>query len=264
MIRLAIRGAEESRCQALAARLRGASIERGSLASFDALAVLGAPGDEIDQALQAGKPVLVAGDLPPTLLPKLVAKSHAIAANPERYLPSRQLIKQHLDAGKLGTPGLIRIHRWQAALEQGALLRDLDLVRWYFQADVRVVYAVKHARSLQLHLGLAGDGMATIDHASVPAGDAYYSLTLIGANGAASADDHANVQLAYQGGPVRGIRADEGIVQWVTMLQQFIDAIASGRVDGFDRMDVAADMRVADAIERSVATKQSIALEGGR
>ena len=38
---------------------------------------------------------------------------HDVVINPDRFLPSRQLIRQQIEAGKLGEVGLIRIHRWE-------------------------------------------------------------------------------------------------------------------------------------------------------
>ena len=44
--------------------------------------------------------------------------------------------------------------------------------------------------------------MAMIDISTrLPEGDDYYSLSLVGANGSAYADDHYNMQLLYNGGP---------------------------------------------------------------
>ena len=259
MIRLAVIGVNETRYQALATRLRSAALERVPTADCDAFAFLSAPADDLERWLQVGKPVLVAADLPLATLRQIVdGRPMVTVTNPERYLPSRQLIKQHLAAGKLGAPGLVRIHRWQAAPDQSSLMRDLELIHWYFAADVRVAYAVQHARGLQVHLGVGEKGMATIDHATIPGGDPYYSLTVIGAHGAAYADDHANVQLAYQGGQPRGILTEEAVGQYVTLLQEFIDALASGHIDSLDRTNVGAILQVFDAISKSIQMTQAV------
>ena len=261
MIRLAVIGVNETRFQALSARLRGAVLERSATAECDAIAYLGTPFDEFERMEISGKPILVAADLRYARLHQLVsAEPNVIVTNADRYLPSLQLIKQHLNSGKLGTPGLVRIHRWQTHTGQASVWHDLDLIGWYFAADVRAVYAVQHVRGLHVHLGMGEKGMATIDLATIPAGDPYYSLTVIGAHGAAYADDHANVQLAYQGDQPRGIRTEEGVVQFATLLQEFIDAVASGRIDSFDRTNVGAILQISNALTQSFQTKQAIVL----
>jgi predicted dehydrogenase len=83
-------------------------------------------------------------------------------------------------------------------------------------------------RVVQVHLGFAA-GMALIDLARLPTGDGYHSLSVIGASGAAYADDHQNAQLLYRGGPGRAIVTGEGSKHLVAMLQDFTDTIAGGR-----------------------------------
>ena len=36
-----------------------------------------------------------------------------VVVNSDQFLPSRQLIRQQLDTGKLGEVGLVRVHRWE-------------------------------------------------------------------------------------------------------------------------------------------------------
>ena len=47
------------------------------------------------------------------------------------------------------------------------------------------------------------------------------TVPLIGSAGAAYADDHQNVQLVLRQSDVRGAGMDEGLQQWVTLLQEF-------------------------------------------
>src|SRR5207245_1284905 len=96
----------------------------------------------------------------------------------------RQLIRQHLDAGKLGEPGLIRLHRWTAPDSASSILLDLDLVHWYFGRSPNLVHAVEQ-ESLLVHLGFSGGGMALIDRLIRADQGAYRSLSVIGSNGAA-------------------------------------------------------------------------------
>src|SRR5439155_1554995 len=148
------------------------------------------PSAEIERHLQTGKPVLIVGTngLTKDTLQILSTHPNLAIVNPDRYLPSRQLIRQQLDADKLGAPGLIRIHRWEPDTPppptrkrpDGAetLRRDLDLVLWYAGAMPNVVYTALHARGMQIHLGFAAGAMALLDHATMPADEAYYAFSL--------------------------------------------------------------------------------------
>ena len=179
-------------------------------------------------------------------------------------LPSRQLIKRELDAGKLGEPGLIRIHHWEAGGEVDAahqlpvaLLHQIDVILWLMGKSPTVVYAVEHrdkagnkqGRYLQIHLGFLGDAMALLVYSSLlPPGDPYRSLHVIGSAGAAYADDQQNMQLLYKGGQPRGVIAGEKPAggQDLTGIPQ-------------DWKNVLA---VADAVQRSLDSRQAVSLEG--
>ena len=125
---------------------------------------------------------------------RLTIGSTEIAFNPDRFLPSRQLIRQQLDSGKLGDVGLIRVHRWEPTVGQvfnlpgvggqvenlpheinvlpTGLLRDLDLVLWLVGKPPDSIYAVSRSESsdsqskfIQVHLGFPGGAMALISTA---------------------------------------------------------------------------------------------------
>jgi predicted dehydrogenase len=274
IIRMAILNAAETRWPEVGARLRGSALLIGVKAvdSCDAAIVFDAPADPqaIERMLQAGKHVLLTPDtgLAAERLRALaeVAKNGNVRfglANPDRYLPSRQLIRQQLDAGKLGTPGLLRIHRWESAGTPVALLRDLDLALWYFGKMPTNVYAIEQAAcaAVHVHLGFPGGGMALIDHVrQLPTGDGYYSLSLIGASGAAYADDHANMQLVYRGDAPRAVHAGEGVVPLVALAQDFVDAVAAGRDLSASLDEWCNAIAIGHVVTQSLATKQAIAL----
>ena len=69
-----------------------------------------------------------------------------------RWEQARQLIRQQLDAGRLGEPGLVRVHRWEHADTEGAsgdvpaaLTQDMDTAVWLMGSAPAVVYAVQRA-----------------------------------------------------------------------------------------------------------------------
>ncbi len=209
------------------------------------------------------------------------ARQHGVqlaVANPDRYLPSRQLIRQQLDAGRLGEVGLVRVHRWRSGHSAGpqaapaALVRDLDLALWLIGRPPDVVFAVEHSAKtadgvsgqfVQVHLGLPGGATALIDYCDrLPAGDGYDSLSVIGSAGAAYADDHQNMQLIYRGGRPQAVRTDEGPQQLAALVQQFVDAIAAGR-DLSPSVAAWQDvLGVVACVRQSIESRQAIAREG--
>lgn len=187
-------------------------------------------------------------------------------ANPARLLPSRQLIKRELDAGKLGEPGLIRIHHWDAsdAVDgnhglPAAVLQEVDVILWLMGKSPTVVHALEQAKSagnkkgryLHIHLGFPGGGMALLDFTSLhPPGDPYRMLHVIGSAGAAYADDHQNMQLLFQGGPARGVIANE-------KASKASEHHLAGMTQDWETV-----LAVAEAVKRSLATQQAVAMEG--
>lgn len=272
MIGLAVLDSDTARWQAIAARLRGAMLlgacadfDHESLSMMDAVAFFQLPQKEqpsIEQMLQAGKDVLLSVDagLSKASLQKWTdvaraAKVRLAIVNPDRYLPSRQLIRQQLDTGKLGEPGLIRVHRWESA---GSMLSDLDLILWYFGKPANIVHGLENNGCTQIHLGFPDGGMALLDYARrLPAGNRYYSLSVIGSSGAAYADDHQNRQLVYQGGSPRAVDAGEGAIQWATLLQEFIDS--KGLASCSTWSDV---LTLSAAVAQALHTKQAVVPDG--
>src|SRR5207302_4894678 len=108
-----------------------------------------------------------------------------VIVNPDHFLPSRRLIRQQLDAGKLGEPGLVRIHRWEPAAPDSnrPLVRDLELAAWLVGKPPSLVYALGQGaldenapggRFVHVQLGFPGGATALIDHAEcLPAGAGY-------------------------------------------------------------------------------------------
>jgi predicted dehydrogenase len=185
--------------------------------------------------------------------------------NPDRFLPSRRLIRQQVDAGKLGQPGLVRSHRWSSEVDDlfAAVERDLDVAIWLIGRAPETVYAVERDGSCQLHLGFPGGPMALIDRTTtLPPGDGYRSLSLIGSCGAAYADDHQNVQLLFRGGPAQAEGVPEEGRQQAAAVQDLLLAIREQR----DLAGTVADwlhvVAVAQAARRSAASGRAVALEG--
>lgn len=132
-------------------------------------------------------------------------------AQPQRFSSYAQTLSHDLTSGRLGVPGLVRIHRWLDAKPKrveshlwGALTREIDLACWFLDATPDRVFAQPHpdaSQGCQVHLGFE-DAMALVDVAY--AGNDYYAASVIGSRGAAYADDHHNTNLLLAQRP-RGI-----------------------------------------------------------
>jgi predicted dehydrogenase len=231
-----------------------------------------------EDALAGGRHVLVVADpCPPLAAIEGLARraesggARCAVANPDRYLPSRVLVKQHL-AGPLGAPGLIRLHRWEpppasaGAAFPDQLLRDLDAVLWLAGAEPDRVYAVESqggpGRCIQVHLGFASGGSALVDYTNgLPPGDDYQSLQVIARGGAAYADDHQNAQLVYRGGHALAVRTDARAGQLAAAAQDFVDALRAGRDPGPGAAEWRRTFALADAVRRSLASGRAAAPE---
>ncbi len=208
-----------------------------------------------------------------------------------RFVPATQVVKDSIDSGKIGQPGLLRIHRWESrdtgdwpTLEAGAevdggtvisqVVRELDVASWLFGSPPTSVYATgrKHGSAglpnhdyVQVHLGFPDDGMALIDYsAALPSGDGYSSLSVIGSTGAAYSDDHQNMNLLYRGGAPQAIDTGYGAQHVLAQLQAFVDAIAEERDPPVTGADGIAALQVAEAVQASIDSGRSATMDGGR
>jgi predicted dehydrogenase len=223
----------------------------------------------IRRAAEAGKHVLADGLLAETVgeVKRLLAACAGVrlmVGLPARFLPSLRAVKEARDSGRLGEPGLLRVHHWEPHGPGSVLPRlthEADLACWLFGRHPSEVYAAasplhpQEPAYVQLHLGFPGGGMALIDRAqTLPPGDSYFSLSVIGSAGAAYADGHHNTQLLFGGGHPAGLLTGEGDGHLRAELQEFIDAIEQGREPSPGRADGLRATQVILAAARSVAT----------
>ena len=251
-------------------------------------------------AAQAGKHILVES---PLALSSKAAQSvldecsrsgvRLMVGQAARFWPSVQTVKENLDAGRLGQPGLLRIHRWErpgsagaspsrpdafsiGALREGGtllgLIREIDLACWLFGHRPTDVFAVgrrSHTQLadwdyVQLHLGFPNGGMALIDYSrTLPQGDGYFSLSMLGSAGAAYADDHHNMQLLYGGGHPSAFVTGQGDKAMLSQLQEFIDAVEENREPLVTGADGLVAIQVSEAAAESIASGQAVYLARG-
>ena len=169
-----------------------------------------------------------------------------MVGSPMQFSPAVQAVKQSLEAGHLGEPGLLRIHCWElenvfisGEVFVNKVVVDIELAIEIFGGLPELVYGVgRHsdeqyregANYVQLHLGFPAGGMALIDRAPTGSEFAeYFSLSLIGSQGAAYADDHHNMNLVFRDTYPAALTASQGALCLLAQLQEFVTAIAEKR-----------------------------------
>lgn len=248
------------------ARLRSASFVEGDAGAAVVAAGASSIQDGCDAASQ-GKHVFVKlpGDATSASVERLIESCQdtgvrLMVGGSTRFDASVQTVRQSLDAGQLGDPGLLRIHRWNStATGDDSTWQDIDLAIWMFGELPATVYAVARSIAaangsdfLQIHLGFSAGGMALIDLSNnLPAQDgdpqSYYSLSLIGSSGAAYADDHHNQQLLFASHGAQALKTGAGDLATTAELQEFVDAIAAERDPGVSGRDALAALQVREA-----------------
>lgn len=246
MMRLSIIGLDAAERDEIASRLHGVQVI-SSVADADAAAWVGTNEPDLFQVedyLQTRRPVLLATaailscpELGRVLETACAAEGRVAVTHADRWLPSRRLLLDEVQAPRLGALGLVRWHRWESAPATTCdpaglpipLVRDLDQIQVAAGLPKRVYAVQRHLDAseriiLQVHLAFPNGGMALLDYTnSLPDGDGYQSLSAISAHGAVYADDHPNTQLIYTGGAPRAELGGEGRCALVALLQSFLD-----------------------------------------
>lgn len=282
MLRLAVLGNDRDveEYLKLAPRMRAASMARLTdvmeldRQGFDAVVLCPRDSQEADWRFVAArghhlflvKPPSTA-ELVTELLAECQTQDVCLMVGSSRYLPAVGAIKQSLVSGELGNLGLIRMHHWQPHLTD--LLAEIDLAIWMFQTMPTEIYALaenesnKRSRYFQLHLGFPGGGMVLIDGATLPTSTKkYFSLSVIGATGAAYADDHHNQQLLFRGEQPISLTTGEGEVARLAELQEFVDALNQQRTPLVTGVDALQACLVFEAAHESVGRGTAARLVG--
>ena len=233
----------------------------GEKIEFDA-AVVDSSADAA-RAIAAGKHVLVAAPVADSLADTesmLRAAEEtgvflAVAGLPVN-VPANRVILDRLSTGKLGEPGLLRVHCWSGGSSRSLaskLYGHIDLALRIFGSSPAELYCIARGDQsyLQVHLGFAGGGMAVLDFSDrLPEGQGYDSFSLIGSSGAAYSDDHHNSHLLFAGGNPAALIDDcgDGLLDEA---QAFVDAIAGEALPPTDGERILEVHRVLEAIGRS-------------
>ena len=181
--------------------------------------------DDVSLA-STGKPILLYSSL---LSDKT---TNIVPAFPKRFSPEAIPLKQSLDAGELGQLGLLRMHLWKQKESNGLqeMVHAIDLALWFFDDFPEHIHGTASiengVKCLLVHLGFKCGGMALIDFTnSLPDGDNYESLCLIGSKGAAYADDHRNRNLFFNGGAPEAKCPDTKLGFMKPMLINFVNKV---------------------------------------
>ncbi len=199
---------------------------------------------------------------------------------PLRLLPAIAAVKQSLDSGKLGEPGLLRIHCWTAvgkssqneSISASTMLPEIDLANWFFGRPPTSLFAVGRESTtgaghdiVQLHMGFEAGGMTVVDGVNGLSGpDDYYSVSLIGSTGAAYADDHHNMQLQFGPNGTRALKTAQGRSQLLAQLQEFVDCLRDERDSKHSLADARLAAQVANAAAESMSSGRAARLVEGR
>lgn len=181
-----------------------------------------------------GKPTLLVDAEPlleePWLFPSL----------PLRFSPDVVAVRESLDEGQLGRPGLLRLHLWDRRAQPSdyaTRVGAVDLALWFFGNDPEAVHCLGNTDKANscsiIHIGFPAGGMAVLDFAhSLPEGDGHRSFSLIGSKGAAYADDHRNRNLFFYGGSPQADRQSFELATIENLLRSFAEDVREGNDSG--------------------------------
>ena len=162
------------------------------------------------------------------------ADRNFMPAHEWRFRPKVQPMHEALITGKLGKPGLMRLHDWSngdVPLKQ-RMFGPIDLACWFFQSEPAACHSIQARGSLLCHLKFPNDGMALVDVTKHSAGGSVYeSIQLIGATGAAYGDDHHNTHLQFRNG---GVSARIHHLDLVHGLMGMVSEFANGLLEDRD------------------------------
>ena len=150
-----------------------------------------------------------------------------------RFSPSVLPVAESRRIGQLGEPGLLRIHHWLTTPSDPLAMAfaQVDLAHWFFGCRPRHIHTLSRENYLHYHLGFPDGGMALIDIAtSRPGEENYYSMHLVGSEGAAYADDHRNVHLQFGTGGTRAhLHPPNELLAVQAMLAEFTAGLREDR-----------------------------------
>lgn len=229
----------------------------GHRVQLDAVAIRGPLAARVKiakAAMQAGLHVMVTApfgeSVADTNAVASEARSAGVTLRAERtshWHPYRRTIHDSLNADQLGEPGLLRIHRWlgknepkpQSRLDQVFEAVDVSDLGLGLPQRVYATSALPDGAEdasqpldyLQIHFGYADRSSALIDIAHIDAPTGYHNVSLIGADGAAYADDHANMHLPLSDEAVSGVPGSPtGMQHWLAQLEDFASECERGDV----------------------------------
>jgi predicted dehydrogenase len=186
-----------------------------------------------------------------------------------RNAPGSQTINTRLASGKLGNPGLLRVHRWRSQQDSSlasAIFGDIDLALNLFKSMPTEIYGIGRNGHgyYQVHFGFPGGGMALLDFAQqLPSGQTYDSLSLIGSKGAAYADDHHNTHLLFANNHPTALLSDCG-TGFLFELREFVDYLARGISPTVTAQAIVAAHCVTDAVIRSIQSTEVLHQRGDK
>jgi predicted dehydrogenase len=162
-----------------------------------------------------------------------IATSGSLHFSPANQKIMKAKMDEQFDT--IGEPGVLRVHRWQngdADLYEKIYL-DIDLASSFFSSMPSEICVMGKVNAdtgnpdyLQVHFGYDSGAMAVFNFSrSLPAGQDYDSLSLIGSRGAIYCDDHRNTHLLYKGGNPAALISSTENLRLINELNAFVNAI---------------------------------------
>ena len=160
-------------------------------------------------------------------------KETCFPAFPLRFDAHVSAIRESVVAGKLGRPGLLRMHLWgtrSRPIYDGHKLAAIDVALWLVGEELEGARFVRNDDSELHHLGFQGGAMAMLDFTnSLEGEEGYRSLSLIGSGGAAYADDHRDRNLIFRKGITEAATPGSQTTCIQPMLADFVQSLGERR-----------------------------------
>ncbi len=203
-----------------------------------------------------------------------------MVAHSMRFSPYFSTIRAELSSGRLGRPGLARLHHWQpmargtpseqrADLIAGDVLEELDgLLSLFGQLPTELlatpIAAALPGRGWLVHCSFSDGAMALLDvtKADRPGCGPFVSLHMIGSQGACYADDHHNMNLLRRA-TTEGVLVPQGDEHIWRQLEAFATAIGTGRTPPSSGRESLAALQVATAAAESIVSRGVVSLVRG-
>lgn len=170
------------------------------------------------------RPVLYVGD-------KIInQKDNIYPSFPYRFRPDILALEDSLRSGQLGIPGSVRIHYWSdSPIKNYTKIGMIDLAQRIFRDTPNCINKLGNKSTNEIiHLGFRSGGMCVMDFATIKSqSESYFSLHIIGSDGAAYVDDHHNRNLFFNEHNYKSQAINNNALTCLNQLEEFQRLVTS-------------------------------------